>query len=134
MDAFAAHQQDEGYSEDPLNQSSATSSFKQPRYDGADPIVNPSRPGSDIPAWLIRHIAGLSDEEKSGAYLRLCSSAATTCIELHHEYAYRGCDLPLCLPSPALPYPVLCLPCPVLCLPCPIIYKAGPITPIDKLH
>lgn len=70
MDAYSAHQQDEGYSEDPLNQSVATSSRPsiKSRYDNGDSVITPDSSASEVPLWLIQHIAQLSDEEKSGEY------------------------------------------------------------------
>lgn len=66
MDAFAAQQQDEGYSEDPLNQSAANTSLKL-RDHGAS-TLGAARSSSEFPEWFMRHVAGLTVQEKTGAY------------------------------------------------------------------
>lgn len=63
MDAFAAHQQDEGYSEDPLNPSAASSSLKR-RYNGVS-VLSPSRSGAEVPAWLMRQITDLPMQDRT---------------------------------------------------------------------
>jgi len=60
-------QPDEGYSEDPLNPSSAVIPVSpKPRDDAIASTTGPNRRGAEFPEWLIPHIANLSVNHRTG--------------------------------------------------------------------
>ncbi|KAK5662453.1 hypothetical protein OQA88_8364 [Cercophora sp. LCS_1] len=78
MASFSS-QPDEGYSEDPLNALSASTSFLlKPREDAVSALAT-SRPG-DFPAWLTQHISNLSMSRKTELAMALLNDLPTTVI------------------------------------------------------
>ncbi|KAK1761658.1 WD40 repeat-like protein [Phialemonium atrogriseum] len=75
MDAFGAQQQDEGYSEDPLNPPASASSLKH-----GFSVLASQRPAAEFPEWLMRHITGLSIQEKTDLAMALLSDLPTGLI------------------------------------------------------
>ncbi|KAK0630422.1 hypothetical protein B0T17DRAFT_557066 [Bombardia bombarda] len=79
MAGFAA-QPDEGYSEDPLNPLSASTTFSLKSRDDAVTALAAARPGTEFPAWLTTHISNLSLSNKTELAMALLSDLPTSVI------------------------------------------------------
>ncbi|TQN66503.1 F-box/WD repeat-containing protein 1A [Colletotrichum shisoi] len=70
MAAFASQDPDEGYSEDPLNPSSSSLHY----------VSSAARPPADLPAWLARHLPGLSVSAKTELAMAILDNLPTTAV------------------------------------------------------
>jgi F-box and WD-40 domain protein 1/11 len=89
MARFTA-QPDEGYSEDPLNALSASTTFSHKSRADAVSALGSSQLADEFPAWLTQHISNLSLSHKTG--MSIASSVLpfnpVTVISSHSQLDY----------------------------------------------